>query len=438
MSERKRILILGAGGKDFHVFNTCYRNDPTVEVVAITATQIPHIDKRTYPPVLAGELYPEGIPIVPEETAEDVIREKNVEEAVFAYSDVSYAYVEEMKKRIEATGAKFATFDVDKTMIESAKPVVAVVAVRTGCGKSQVSRRVAEVLRGMGKRVVAIRHPMPYGNLGDQVAQRFACIEDLEKHKCTIEEMEEYEPHITAGNIIYAGADYEKILRQAEEEADVIIWDGGNNDTPFYKPDVYITVVDPLRAGHELDYFPSRDNFERANVVVFNKMGQAKAEDVALIKSNLEKHNPDAVIVEANSPVTVADEDAVRGKRVLVVEDGPTVTHGGMGYGAGFIAANRLGAEIVDPRPFLDGEIAAAFEKYSHLEHVLPALGYGDGQVAELQATINRVDCDVVLIGTPIDLSRIVKIDRPHVRVTYKLDEITRPGLQEILTEKVG
>jgi predicted GTPase len=438
MSERKRILILGAGGKDFHVFNTCYRDDPTVEVVAITATQIPHIDKRTYPPVLAGELYPEGIPIVPESMFEDLIRDKKVDEAVFAYSDVTYDYVEAMKKRVEAAGAAFSTFDVDKTMIKSSKPVVAVVAVRTGCGKSQVSRRVAEVLRGLGKRVVAIRHPMPYGNLSDQVAQRFTCVEDLEKHKCTIEEMEEYEPHITAGNIIYAGADYGEILRQAEQEADVIIWDGGNNDTPFYKPDVYITVVDPLRAGHELTYFPSRDNFERASVIIFNKMGQAKAEDVALIKSNLEKHNPNATIIEANSPVTIADPDAVRGKRVLVVEDGPTVTHGGMGYGAGYIAAKSIGCEIVDPRPFLDGEIAAAFKKYNHLEHVLPALGYGEAQVAELEATINRVDCDVVLIGTPIDLSRIVKIDKPHVRVTYKLDETTKPNLQDILTDKIG
>jgi predicted GTPase len=406
--------------------------------VAFTAAQIPNIDKRTYPPVLAGPHYPDGIPIHPESALEDLIRVERVEEVIFAYSDISYDYLETVRQRVLATGAAFSTFDVQRTMIESTKPVVAVCAVRTGCGKSQVSRRVAAILREMGHRVVAIRHPMPYGNLREQVAQRFAALEDLEKHDCTIEEMEEYEPHIAEGNVVYAGADYEKILRQAEEEADVIIWDGGNNDTPFYKPTVHITVVDPLRPGHELRYFPGRTNFELADVILFNKMGQAKPEDVEVIRRNIAEHNAEAIVLEANSPVKVDDEDAIRGKKVLVVEDGPTVTHGEMGFGAGFIAAQRAGCEIVDPRPFADGEIKEAFEKYGHLESVLPALGYGDAQVAELEATINRAECDVVVIGTPIDLSRIVKIDKPHVRVTYSLEEITQPGLKEILTDRVG
>jgi predicted GTPase len=438
MSERKRILIMGAGGKDFHTFNTCYREDPSVNLVAFTAAQIPHIDKRTYPPVLAGELYPEGIPIHPESALEDLVRVEKVDEVVFAYSDVSYDYLAGVKKRVEATGAAFSTFDVDRTMLPSKKPVVAVCAVRTGCGKSQVSRRVAAVLRGMGRSVVAIRHPMPYGNLTEQVAQRFASIEDLEEHKCTIEEMEEYEPHIAEGNVVYAGADYGKILEEAEKEADVIIWDGGNNDTPFYKADVHITVVDPLRAGHELAYFPGRTNFERADVLIINKMDQATPEQMEIVRKNIAEHNPKATVIEAESPIVLPDEESLRGKRVLVVEDGPTVTHGEMGYGAGYIAARRAGAEIVDPRPYLDGEIADAFEHYSHLRDVLPALGYGDQQVAELQATVNRVDCDVVVIGTPIDLGRIIEIDKPHVRCTYSLEEIGKPDLATVLSEKIG
>ena len=439
MSERKRVVILGAGGRDFHVFNCVYRNDPNVEVVAFTAAQIPNIDDRRYPRELAGPYYPDGIPIVPEDDLEGLIQMRSVQECVFAYSDVTFEFVEEMRARVEADGAKLTTFPIEATLLPSTKPVVAVCAVRTGCGKSPVSRHVTKVLRDAGLRIAAIRHPMPYGNLGEQIVQRFARVEDLAIHKCTIEEMEEYEPHVQAGNVIFAGVDYERILRAAEQEADVILWDGGNNDTPFVKPDLLITLVDPLRPGDELTYFPGRWNLENADVVVIPKMREASEEGLATVRANIAKHAPNAIVVEADLELTLSDEDAVRGKRVLVVEDGPTVTHGGMGYGAGFVAATRAGAaEMVDPRPFAEGQIAAALEKYPHLERVLPALGYGDEEIADLQATIRRVPCDAVVIGTPIDLTRILAVEQPTVRVAYefaergeRLDEVLRDRFTE-------
>ena len=437
MGERRRIVIMGAGGRDFHVFNTLYREDPDTEVVAITATQIPGIDDRMYPPELSGPLYPNGIPIVPEENLETLIKEKNVEHVVFAYSDVPYSYVEKKGALVEAAGASFAPFDPTATMIEGEKPCVAICAVRTGCGKSALTRYVAKTLKDAGLQPGAIRHPMPYGNLADQIVQRFAAVEDLAKHDCTIEEMEEYEPHIQVGNVIFAGADYGRILDEAEKESDIILWDGGNNDTPFYKPDLLVTIVDPLRPGHELEYFPGRWNFEHADVIVINKFAEAKEEDIALVRENIEKYNPTAVVVEGLSPIGLEDADAVKGKRVLVIEDGPTTTHGGMGYGAGFLAAQRAGAaEIVDPRPYVTGEIADAFQAYPHLENVLPALGYGEQQLADLQATIEKVDCDVVVIGTPIDLSRILTIDKPWVRATYAFDERGDARLAALLSER--
>ncbi|MHC4224256.1 MAG: cyclic 2,3-diphosphoglycerate synthase [Planctomycetota bacterium] len=439
MTDRTRVLILGAGGRDFHVFNTCYRDNPSVEVVAFTATQIPGIDSRIYPAVLAGPHYPEGVPILPEADLETLVRERRVEDAVFAYSDVSFDYVENMKARVEETGATFSLFDPDRTMIRGKKPCVAVCAVRTGCGKSALSRYVAALLREMGKRPGILRHPMPYGNLHEQVVQRFAEIEDLAHHRCTIEEMEEYEPHIKAGNVVFAGTDYAKILDAAEEESDVIIWDGGNNDTPFIRPDLWITVLDPLRPGHELTYFPGRWNFERADVLVIGKTGEAREEDLALLRRNIEEHSPNATVVLGRSPFEASDPEAIRGKRALVVEDGPTTTHGGMGYGAGYLAAERAGAaEIVDPRPFAAGDIAAAFRDFPHLKSVLPALGYGEKEIADLQATIEAADCDVVVIGTPIDLTRVVEIDKPTVRVTYGFEEVTKPGLAEIMKDNLG
>jgi predicted GTPase len=439
MSERNRVVIMGAGGRDFHVFNTCYRDDPTQEVVAITATQIPGIDERVYPPVLSGDLYPQGVPIVPEEDLETIVADQSVADVVFAYSDVSLDYVDGVRRRVEKTGARFSTFDPDRTMLRGKKPCLAVCAVRTGCGKSALSRHVTAVLRGLGRQPALLRHPMPYGNLKDQVVQRFAHIDDLARHNCTIEEMEEYEPHIAAGNVVYAGADYAKILAAAEEEADVIIWDGGNNDLPFVRPDLHITLVDPLRPGHETSYFPGHWNFERADVIVIGKMGEAEESALETIRGNIAERNPDARIVTGRSPITLEDPEAVRGKRVLVIEDGPTTTHGGMGYGAGFLAAKRHGAaEIVDPRPYASGRIVEAFRDYPHLEAVLPALGYGSEDVADLEATIRKADCDVVVIGTPIDLSRIVRMEKPHVRVRYGFEEAARPGLDVILREHFG
>ena len=432
--KRKKVVILGAAGRDFHNFNTAFRNNEEYEVVAFTATQIPNIDGRRYPAELAGALYPKGIPIFSESQLPQLIKENGIEQAIFAYSDVSFNYV--MKKASEAMsfGADFKLLGIDKTMLKSKVPVIAVVAVRTGSGKSQTSRAVCNILREKGLRVVAVRHPMPYGDLVKQKVQRYACIEDLKKNECTIEEMEEYEPHITNGTIIYAGVDYEAILREAEKEADVIVWDGGNNDTSFYKPDLTITVADPHRPGDELSYYAGMANILLADVVVINKVESALRQNVDTVRSNVLSVNPTARIIEAASPVTVEDESLIRGKRVLVVEDGPTLTHGGMSYGAGVIAAQKFGAsELVDPRKWAVGSISETFRKYPKTGTLLPAMGYGDKQVKELEATINRSDCDTVIIGTPIDLRRVVKIKRPSVRVRYELAEITRPGVKEIL-----
>jgi len=419
-----QVLIMGAAGKDFHVFNTCYRQRADARVVAFTATQIPNIENRHYPPSLAGPLYPEGIPIYPEEKLAELIREHGIDEVVFAYSDVKKSYVEERRKIAEGAGAAFRTFDVDATMIPSRKPVIAICAVRTGCGKSQTSRKVVSVLREKGYRTIAIRHPMPYGDLAKQNVQRFATLEDMKKHECTIEEMEEYEPHVRSGAVIYAGVDYGAILAEAEKEAEVIVWDGGNNDTPFYRPDLWITVADPHRAGHELTYFPGRTNFERADLIVINKVDTAEEEGIATVERNAREVNPGATVVRASSPVSVPDPERIRSQRVLVVEDGPTLTHGEMKYGAGIVAARKWGAsEIIDPRPWAVGEIAGTFRKYPAIGTLLPAMGYGQQQMDDLAATINAVDCDLVLIGTPIDLGRIIDIRKPHMRVTYELDE---------------
>jgi predicted GTPase len=429
---------MGAAGKDFHVFNTVYRGNDDVHVACFTATQIPGIDGRKYPAVLAGPGYPDGIPIEDEGDLVDLIKKHEIDEVVFAYSDVSYDYIDGKRKIVEDAGATFNEAPVDETMIESTKPVIAICAVRTGCGKSQTTRRVAQILKDMGKKVVAIRHPMPYGDLAAQAVQRFASVEDLKKHECTIEEMEEYEPHITTGTIIYAGVDYEAIVREAEKEADVILWDGGNNDIPFYKPDLWITVVDPHRPGHELSYYPGKVNAERSDVLLFNKMDNAKKEDVTTVENNLKKLNPNATLVYANSPVVAADPSVIEGKKVLVVEDGPTLTHGGMKYGAGTVAAEKYGAaEIVDPRPWTVGEISATYEKYPEIGILLPAMGYGDQQMKDLEDTIAAADVEAVVIGTPIDLSRVIKIDKPATRISYDLDEYSDPSLSALIAEKI-
>ena len=433
-----RVLIMGAAGKDFHVFNTVYRGRDDVRVVCFTATQIPGIDDRKYPAVLAGPGYPDGIKIKSEEDLVDLIKEHKVDEVIFAYSDVNYDYVAAKRKLVEGAGAEFNEAPVDECMVKSTKPVIAICAVRTGCGKSQTTRKVAQILKDMGKKVVAIRHPMPYGDLAAQAVQRFASVEDLKKHECTIEEMEEYEPHITSGTIIYAGVDYEAIVREAEKEADVILWDGGNNDIPFYKPDLWLTVVDPHRPGHELSYYPGKVNAERSDVLLFNKMETANKDDVKIVEDNLKKLNPNATLVYANSPCMAADPSVIEGKRVLVVEDGPTLTHGGMKYGAGVIAAKKYGAaEIVDPRPWTVGEISDTYEKYPEIGALLPAMGYGDKQVKDLEQTIAAAEVDSVVIGTPIDLSRVIKIDKPATRITYELDDYSEPSLDELVRGKI-
>jgi predicted GTPase len=421
----KRILILGAAGKDFHTFNCLYRGKrDEFDVVCFTATQIPWIEDRIYPPSLAGEGYPDGIPIEDEDNLVDLIKKHRIEECLFAYSDVSYDYIDIRRKLCEGAGASFRLTGAEETMIDSAKPVVAICAVRTGSGKSQTSRHVRDILIRMGKKVVAIRHPMPYGDLERQAVQRFATIEDLKKNNCTIEEMEEYEPHIVNNTIVYAGVDYHAIIREAEKEADIILWDGGNNDTPFYKPDLYITLVDPHRPGHELSYYPGRDNFMLADVILFNKMDTADPENVRIIQENVRKYNPDATIVYADSPPIADHPEMISGKRALVVEDGPTCTHGGMKFGAGTIAAKAArAAELVDPRPYLTGSLLDTFREYPDIGPLLPAMGYSPEQVADLEATINAAECDVVVIGTPIDLRRIVKIGKPNVRVRYELQD---------------
>ncbi len=431
-----RVLIMGAAGKDFHVFNTCYRDNKDFTVTAFTATQIPDIDDRKYPAVLAGSLYPDGIPIKPEADLAELIKKGGVEKVVFAYSDVSYDYIDEQRRIVEAAGAKFELAPVEEQMVKSTKPVIAVCATRTGCGKSQTSRKIVKILRDKGRRVVSIRHPMPYGDLAAQACQRYESLDDMKKHKCTIEEMEEYEPHIAMGGIIYAGVDYEQILREAEKEADVIIWDGGNNDTSFYKADLYITVADPHRPGHELSYYPGKVNLEIADVIVVNKVDTAQKAGVDEVLKNIREHNPKAKVVMANSPVTVEKPEIVLDKKVLVVEDGPTLTHGGMKYGAGVVAAKNCGAaEMIDPRPWTVGTIAETFEKYPEIGTLLPAMGYGDQQIADLEKTINACECDVVIIGTPIDLGALITINKPHTRVQYELEEIGSPNFEEILKD---
>ncbi|MBN1179381.1 MAG: GTPase [Anaerolineae bacterium] len=429
-----RVIIMGAAGRDFHNFNTYFRNNPDYQVVAFTATQIPNIEGRKYPPELSGSLYPEGIPIYPESDLVDLIRRHDVDQVIFAYSDVSHEYVMHKASQVLAAGADFRLMGLGTTLLESTKPVVAVCAVRTGAGKSQTTRRVCDLLQQMGKKVVAIRHPMPYGDLAAQAVQRFADYDDLDRHKCTIEEREEYEPHIDRGVVVYAGVDYEAILRQAETEADVIVWDGGNNDLPFYKPDLYIVVADPHRPGHEMTYHPGEANLRAADVVVINKVDTAGPEGIATVRDSVFAVNPSAVMIEAASPIFVDDLQAIRGKRVLVVEDGPTLTHGGMTYGAGVVAAKRFGAaELVDPRPYAVGTIAKTFEKYSHIGALLPAMGYGDEQVRDLEETINRADCDLVLAATPIDLRRLIDVRHPMDRVRYELQVVGQPTLEDVL-----
>ncbi len=425
---------MGAAGRDFHNFNTLYRKNRNVEVVAFTATQIPNISGRKYPAKLAGASYPKGIRIYPESDLPMLIKKLKVEQVVFSYSDVSFQYVMAKAALVNACGADFALLGAERTMIPSRVPVIAVVAVRTGSGKSQTSRRVCGYLRSKGKRVVAVRHPMPYGDLVKQKVQRYASIEDLRAHNCTVEEMEEYEPHIVEGTIIYAGVDYEAILRQAEKEADIIVWDGGNNDTSFYKPDLTITVVDPHRPGHEMNYYPGATNVRLADVIIVNKEDSARKDGIETVVTNVTAANPTATIIHAASPITVEDPSIIAGKRVLVVEDGPTLTHGEMKYGAGVIAAKQFGAaEMIDPRPYAVGSIAETYTKYPSIGILLPAMGYGQEQMNDLQATIERVPCDAVIIGTPIDLRRVITIKKPSVRVTYALQETTKPDLAEIL-----
>jgi len=432
--SRNKVIIMGAAGRDFHNFNLRFRDNDQFEVVAFTATQIPDIEGRTYPAELAGKLYPGGIPIHPEEELTELIKKHQVESVVFAYSDVPHEYVMHQASLVNAAGADFCLLGSSTTAIKSKVPLISICAVRTGCGKSQTTRRVSDILKSYGKKLVAIRHPMPYGDLTAQKVQRFASYEDMDKHKCTIEEREEYEPHIDRGTIVYAGVDYGAILEQAEQEADIILWDGGNNDTPFYQPELHIVVADPHRAGHELSYYPGETNLRMADVVIINKIDTAEYDDIEYVRESIRDVNPGAVIIDAASPLMVENVDLIRGKRVLVVEDGPTLTHGEMTFGAGIVAAEKFGAaEIVDPRPWIVGKIVETYEKYPDIGTLLPAMGYGDEQVADLEKTINAVDCDVVVIGTPIDLRKIVNINKPAVRVTYELQEIGKPNLEDVL-----
>jgi predicted GTPase len=434
-----KTIIMGAAGRDFHNFNTYFRDNADYEVVAFTATQIPDIEGRRYPKQLAGSLYPKGIPIHAEEELPALIKKHGVEQVVFAYSDVPHEYVMHKASLVNALGADFRLMGTKYTQVKSTKPVVSVCAVRTGSGKSQTTRRVSLILRGMGYKVAAIRHPMPYGDLVKQEVQRFATYADLDKHECTIEEREEYEPHIDNGVIVYAGVDYEKILRQAEQEVDIILWDGGNNDFPFYVPDLQIVVADPHRPGHEVAYHPGETNVRAADVFVINKVDTADPNAVIAARENLRKLNPKAIVIEGASPLFVDDPAAIQGKRVLVVEDGPTLTHGEMAYGAGYVAARRFGAaEIVDPRPFAVKSIAATYKKYPKTGPILPAMGYGEAQMKDLEATINKSDVDMVIVGTPIDLTRVIKIRKPYQRVRYELQEIGQPTLEDILKKKFG
>lgn len=434
--KKKNIIIIGAAGRDFHNFNTYFRDNEEFNVVAFTAAQIPDIDGRKYPAELAGKLYPSGIPIFAEEDLVKLIKEKNVDTCIFAYSDVPYQRVMNISSIVNAAGANFSLLGPKETQIASTKPVIAVGAVRTGCGKSQTSRRVIELLMAQGLKVVAVRHPMPYGDLVAQKVQRFATVEDLKKHKCTIEEMEEYEPHVVRGNVIYAGVDYEAILREAEKEADVVLWDGGNNDFAFYKPDLMITVVDPHRPGNELSYYPGETTLRLADVVVINKMDSAAPESIQIVRESIEKVNPTAIVIDAASPLTVHNPELIRGKRVLVVEDGPTLTHGEMKLGAGTVAARKFGAkELVDPRPFVVGKLAETFKIYPNIGTLMPAMGYGDQQIRDLETSINNTDCDSVVIATPIDLNRLIKINKPSTKVDYELQEIGSPDLKGVICD---
>ena len=439
--SKKNVIIIGAAGRDFHNFNTYFRNNQAYNVVAFTAAQIPDIEGRKYPAELAGSLYPQGIPIYAEENLPELIQDLNVDDCVFAYSDVPYQHVMSVGAIVNAAGANFVMLGPGDTQIKSTKPVISVGAVRTGCGKSQTSRRIIEILMEKGLKVVAIRHPMPYGDIAAQKVQRFAELSDIDKHNCTVEEMEEYEPHVVRGNVIYAGADYEAIVRAAEEDpggCDVILWDGGNNDFPFYQSDLHITVVDPHRPGHELTYYPGNVTLRLADVVVINKMDSADAEGIEIVRRNIATQAPDAIVIDGASALDVDDPSVIRGKRVLVVEDGPTLTHGEMKIGAGVIAARKFGAaELVDPRPHTVGLLTETFEIYPEIGTLLPAMGYGEVQLKDMETTINNTDCDAVVIATPIDLNRIIKIKKPNTRVYYNLQEIGRPNFDMVLKEFV-
>jgi predicted GTPase len=436
--QKIKVIIMGAAGRDFHNFNVYFRNNDDYEVVAFTATQIPGIEGRVYPRELAGSKYPSGIPIYPEEELPELVKKYDVDQVIFAYSDVSHEYVMHKASIALASGADFRLMGPETTMLEAKVPVVSIGAVRTGSGKSQTSRQVAKILKKQGLRVVVIRHPMPYGDLTKQVCQRFASYEDLDKYECTIEEREEYEPHIDNGIIVYAGVDYEKILREAEKEADVIVWDGGNNDIPFYKPDLHIVVTDPHRAGHEITYHPGETNLRMANIAIINKVDTAEPENVQKVKENIKNVNPNATIIEAASPITADKPELIKDKSVLVIEDGPTLTHGNMSYGAATIIAKKFGAkEIVDPRPYAVGSIKETYEKYTHLGTILPAIGYGDRQIAELKETISRTPCDIVVIGTPIDLRRVMPINKPTVRVKYELQVLGPISLEKLLEKSI-
>ncbi len=437
--KKKNIIIIGAAGRDFHNFNTCYRDNDLYNVVAFTAAQIPDIDDRKYPAELAGSLYPEGISIFSQDKLPELIKELDADECVFAYSDVNYNDVMAISAIVNAAGADFSLLGPKNTQVESTKPVISVCAVRTGAGKSQTSRKVIELLMENNLKVIAVRHPMPYGDLVEQKVQRFATVEDLKTHKCTIEEMEEYEPHVERGNVIYAGVDYEAILRAAENDpdgCDVILWDGGNNDFSFYKDDLAITIVDPHRPGHELSYYPGEVSLRVADVAVINKVDSASPEGIATVEANIRKINPNAQIIKADSKISVDNPDIIRNKRVLIVEDGPTLTHGGMKLGAGTVAASRIGvAELVDPRPFAVGKLKETFEIYPSIGILLPAMGYGQQQLKDLEETINNTDCDAVIIGTPIDLTRVININKPYTRVHYELDEVSTPNLEEVINK---
>jgi predicted GTPase len=436
---KRNVIIIGAAGRDFHNFNTYFRNNSNYNVVAFTAAQIPDIAGREYPKELAGDLYSKGIPIYAESDLEKLIKDQKVDECVFSYSDVPYTMIMSLASRVNAAGATFVLLGLKDTMVKSSKPVVAIGAIRTGCGKSQTSRKVVELLMAKGLKVVAVRHPMPYGDLAAQKVQRFANVEDLAKHKCTIEEMEEYEPHVVRGNVIYAGIDYEAILRAAENDpngCDVIVWDGGNNDFPFYQPDLMITVTDPHRAGHELSYYPGETTLRIADVVVINKIDTSAPEAIQTVRDNIAKVNPKAIVIDAASPVKVNDPSVIKGKKVLAVEDGPTLTHGEMKIGAGIVAAKKYGASgFVDPRPYTTGKLSETFITYPNIGTLLPAMGYGEQQLKDLETTINNTPCDAVVIGTPIDLNRIIKINKSSVRVFYDLQEIGEPDLNSVLTD---